>query len=161
VIELSVEGHEPGDVITLPTGGGRLAVRARARSAQPVISDLELVVNGRVVAATACADGATGLSLEDAVEVTSGSWIAARSRSSRQIESAFASSMASHTSPVYVEVPDRPVRPSAEDAAVIGAIIDGARTWVAELATVPDPAERSRMTAFFDHSLRLLEERLA
>jgi hypothetical protein len=68
--------------------------------------------------------------------------------------------MVAHTSPVYVEVRDRPLRPSPEDVAVISAVIAGARTWVDELATVPDPAERARMRGFFDESLRLIEKRL-
>ena len=42
ILELSVEGHEPGDVITLPSAG-RLEVAVRARAVQPVISELELV----------------------------------------------------------------------------------------------------------------------
>ena len=51
ILELGVDGHEPGDVIRLKSGG-RLEVMARARAAQAVLSDLELVVNGRIVAAT-------------------------------------------------------------------------------------------------------------
>jgi hypothetical protein len=159
VLELAVDGHEPGDVIQMRSAG-RLEVVARARAAQPVISELELVVNGRVVAATRAPTGSTELTLHETVEVAAGAWIAARSRSPHQIESAFATSMAAHTSPVYVEVADRPLVPSREDAGVVEQVIAGARTWVAELAAVADSGERARMVAFFDASLETFRRRL-
>jgi len=157
ILELSVDDHEPGDVIHLRSGG-RLEVVARARAAQAVLSDLELVVNGRVVAGTNAPD-ATELVLRETVEVEAGAWIAARSRSRSQIESAFATSMAAHTSPVYVEVAGRPLVAGAEEADVVEQLIDGARTWVAELAAVDEPVERARMVHFFDTSLETFRRR--
>ena len=68
--------------------------------------------------------------------------------------------MAAHTSPVYVEVQDRPLRPSPDDTAVVERIIDGARTWVAELASIADPDERDRMVRFFDVSLETFRRRM-
>jgi hypothetical protein len=159
ILELMVEGHEPGDVVRM-SAGGRLDVSVRARAAQPVISELELVVNGRVAAGTTSVPGSTELVLHETVEIAAGAWIAARSRSGHEIESAFTTSMAAHTSPVYVEVAGRPFVPSAEDAAVVEQVIAGARTWVAGLAAVADPAERARMVAFLDTSLATLRSRL-
>lgn len=166
LIELTVDGREPGDVIRLG-GPASLETVARVRAAQPVIGDLELLVNGRVVAATHADGGArtdggvTQLTLREDIRIDAGSWIAARSRSPYQIESAFTTSMAAHTSPVYVEVAGRPLVPSPEDARVVEQVILGARTWVAELAAVAEPAERARMVAFFDASLQALSERMA
>jgi hypothetical protein len=117
-----------------------------------VLSDLELVVNGRIVAATSAPDS-TELVLRETVDIGAGAWIAARSRSRSQIESAFATSMAAHTSPVYVDVAGRPLVGSAVEADVVEQLIDGARTWVAELAAVDDPVERARMVRFLDASL--------
>jgi hypothetical protein len=160
LLELSVEGHEPGDVIGLAGPAGLQAI-ARVRSAQPVVTDLELIVNGRVVAASSAADGPVGeLLLDERIEVGRGSWVAARSRSSAVIESAFTTSMAAHTSPVYVEVADRPLIPAASDVDVVAQVIEGARTWVAGLAAVPTPAERRRMLDYFDRSLETLRARL-
>lgn len=159
ILELAVDGHEPGDVIRLRSGG-RLEVALRARAAQPVITDLELVVNGRIVAATGAAVGSTELTLGETLDIADGAWIAARSRSGSEIHSAFATSMAAHTSPVYVEVPDRPLRGSTDDADVVEQIIDGARTWVAELASIADPDERDRMVRFFDVSLETFRRRV-
>ena len=85
ILELTVDGHEPGDVIGLGSAA-RLEVTARARAAQPVVTDLELVVNGRVVAATSAPTGGSSeLTLHDRVEIQAGAWIAARSRSQHQI----------------------------------------------------------------------------
>ena len=142
------------------SSAGRLEAAVRVRAAQPVITDLELLVDGRVVAAAGAASGVTSLELHETIEIGSGAWIAARSRSANLIELAFATSMAAHTSPVYVEVDGRPLVPSVEDGAVVEQIIEGARTWVAELAAVVEPSERARMVAFLDASLATLRERL-
>ncbi len=160
VLELAADGREPGSVIQMASAG-RLQVVARARAAQPVISQLELVVNGRVVAATSAAGGSSELSLNEPIDISAGAWIAARSRSSAEIRSAFTTSMAAHTSPVYVEVQDSPLVPAPQDAALVEQIMLGARTWVAELAAVAQPSERARMVAFFDASLATLRRRLA
>ena len=80
------------------------------------------------------------------------------------IQSAFATSMAAHTSPVYVDVADRPLfEPSDADA--ILTIIEGTRTWIETLATIRDQAERERQIAYLREAQRLLmarrEDRLA
>ena len=159
ILELAVDGHEPGDVIRMRSAG-RLEAAVRVRAAQPVVTDLELIVDGRVVAAVSAAEGVTSLELRETVEIEAGAWIAARSRSANVIESAFTTSMAAHTSPVYVEVDGRPFVPKAEAGVVVERIIEGARTWVDELAAVAEPAERARMVAFLDASLATLRERL-
>ncbi|HTC85772.1 MAG TPA: CehA/McbA family metallohydrolase, partial [Candidatus Acidoferrum sp.] len=146
VIELSLDGHEPGDVLFLPAAGGHLEARVRARAAQPIIGSLELVVNGRVVAAEDAPRGTDDLRLDAVVEVKTGAWIAARSRSGHEIHSAFSTSMASHTSPVYVEVADRPLFVPA-DAKAILEVIDGTVRWLETMAVVGDPARRARMAA--------------
>ena len=81
LIELAVEGREPGEIVTM-TSPGQLAFEARVRAAQPVVTDLELILNGHVVAAASSAGGATELVVRERVDVADGSWIAARSRSS-------------------------------------------------------------------------------
>ena len=132
-----------------------------ARASQPVINVVELVVNGRVVAATSpTAVGLLELRLDETIEVPAGSWIAARCRSTSEIRSAFTTSMAAHTSAVYVEVVGAPLVPPPADAAVVAQVIEGARTWVAGLAAVADPAERRRMVEFLDAGLELLRLRM-
>lgn len=49
--------------------------------------------------------------------------------------------MAAHTSPVYVEVLDRPLVTSADDVDVVEQLITGARAWVDGFAAVADPRD--------------------
>jgi hypothetical protein len=160
LIELSVDGHEPGDVIALPAGGGHLSAQVRARAAQPIIRSIELVMNGRVVAREEGAAGATELRLETAINVAAGAWIAARSLSDHEIHSAYNTSMAAHTSPVYVEVVDRPLFEPA-DASAILAVIDGTVRWLATMATIADPAIREGMVRRVAASGALLRDRIS
>lgn len=159
VIELAVDGQAPGDVLSLPPSGGRLEAHVRARSAQPVIGAVELVVNGQVVAVRESATPSADLSLETFVDIQAGSWIAARSRSEHEIHSAFNSSMASHTSPVYVEVKDRPLF-SVDEAGVILDVIDGTLRWVRDMAAVQRPIDRGRMVDLIAASAMLLRDRI-
>lgn len=160
VIELSVDGHEPGDVIALPAGGGHLPARTRARAAQPIIRSIELVVNGRVVACEELADGAADLTLDAEIDIEAGSWIAARSLSDHEIHSAYNTSMAAHTSPVYVEVVDRPLF-EPTDATAILAVIEGTERWLATMATIADPAIRDRMVQRVAASGAALRDRIS
>ncbi len=146
VIQLTVDGHEPGAVLALPASGGTLEVDVRARAAQPVISAVELVVNGRVVAREASPAGTSELRLATGVEIRAGSWIAARSLSDHQIQSAFMTSMAAHSSPVYVDVQDHP-QLAVDDARAILQVIDGTVRWLETIASIDDPVVRSAMAA--------------
>jgi hypothetical protein len=159
VIELSVDGHEPGEVVMLPRSGGRVEATVRARAAQPVIACVELVVNGRVVAREDAAAATDELRLSASIDMQAGAWIAARSRSDHEILSAFRTSMASHTSPVYVEVMDRPLF-VPDDAAAILQVIDGTARWLETMAAVADPALRAAMVARVASGGATLRERL-
>ena len=159
IIEMIVDDLEPGAVLGLPASGGRLPVQVRARAAQPVISAVELVVNGRVVARETAPAPTTDLRLAATVEVRQGSWVAARSLSDQQIQSAFTTSMAAHTSPVYVEVRDHPLF-VADDAQAILAVIDGTVRWLETMAAIDDPAVRANMAARIAASGATLRGRL-
>lgn len=159
VIELTVDGHSPGDVLSLPSTGGHLEVLVRARSAQPLISAVEVVVNGRVVAVEESASSSDDLAVKTLVDIRDGAWIAGRSRSKHQIHSAFNSSMASHTSPVYVEVRDHALC-NNEDARIILDIIDGTLGWVRDMAAVDRPHDRARMVTLIEESAAMLKGRL-
>ncbi|MFI5227318.1 MAG: CehA/McbA family metallohydrolase, partial [Candidatus Limnocylindrales bacterium] len=144
VIELAVDGHEPGAIIGLRSSGGSLEVRATARAAQATIASLEIVMNGRVVAVERSSGPVAELRLAATLDVRSGAWIAARTRSEHEIRSAFATSMAAHTSPVYVEVVDRPLF-DPDDAAAIAEVIEGTARWLETTAAVVDERRRDRM----------------
>jgi methyl-accepting chemotaxis protein len=63
--------------------------------------------------------------------------------------------MAAHTSPVYVEVADRPIG-SPEDAETIATIIDGNARWIETMAAIADPATRARMVETISAAARSL-----
>ena len=156
-VTLTVEGCEPGDVVRLGSGGGTVDVRASASAALPIIERLELVHDGEVVASAPAANGGDAARLAERVRVASSGFLAARVTSRQQIPSAFATSMGAHTSPVYLDVAGR--RPWSEaDAAVIGTIVDGARTWVEQLSTVRTAPERRRLADHFARSRRRLDD---
>jgi hypothetical protein len=67
--------------------------------------------------------------------------------------------MASHTSPVYVEVRDRPLF-NADDAGVILDIINGTLGWVRDMAAIGRPLDRARMVDLIADSAALLKDRL-
>jgi hypothetical protein len=58
---------------------------------------------------------------------------------------------------VYLEVPGRP-RFDPEAAAAIGTIIDGARMWVDQIATIAPGVDRRRMDDYFASSRARLDE---
>ncbi len=154
-VALDVDGCGPGEVVSMGRDGGSVEVQATASAAQPVIDRLELVHDG-VVVASASADGADRVRLAERVAVSKSGWLAARVTSHEQIHSGFATSMGAHSSPVYLDVAGRPAF-SSDDAAAIGTIIDGARTWVERVATVRSPEERARLAAYLATSRATLD----
>lgn len=160
-VDLQVEGCEPGDVVRLGRGGGTVEVRARASAALPVISGLELVHDGVVVAsasaATGAPDGVAELELAQRIAVNRSGWLAARVTSGHVIHSAFVTAMGAHSSPVYLDVPGRPCF-DPEAVEVIGTIIDGARTWASSIATVGPGVDRRRLDRYFESSRARLDE---
>jgi hypothetical protein len=159
VIEFVLDGREPGDVVRIGSSGGRFEAQVRARAAQRIITAVEVVMNG-VVVARRDADGSTdALDLDASIEVPGSAWIAARTRSNHAVNSAFATSMAAHTAPIYVEVADRPLF-AASDAEAILEVIDGTLRWLRDWAAVPTESERQRMVGFVEDSADRLRRRI-
>ena len=67
--------------------------------------------------------------------------------------------LGAHTSPVYVEVRDRPLF-NEDDAAVILDIINGTLGWVRDMAAIGRPLDRARMVDLIADSAALLKDRL-
>ncbi|CAN5657613.1 hypothetical protein BH23CHL8_BH23CHL8_04340 [soil metagenome] len=156
ILELWVDGHEPGDEVRLDPGAA-VEVELRARAAQPLIDGLEIVLDGSVVAASRVEDPVTELVLRETIRPQRTGWIAGRSLSPYVIGSAFASAMAAHTSPLYVEMPARPRRQPDLDVPL--ALIDGSRAWLEALAPLRSEADAARFRRFLDESERRLRER--
>ena len=120
-----------------------------------MIDGLELVHDGVVVGASS-ARGAAHLSLGERVTIERSGWLAVRVRSGATIRSGFSTNMGAHSSPIYLDVDGQ--RPyDAGDAAAIGTIIDGARTWIEAVAPVRSSAERARLAGFLAESRTTLD----
>jgi hypothetical protein len=155
LLQLQVEGHEPGDEVVLG-GHGTLEVVLRAVAAQPIIEGLEIVIDGRVVAQRG-SDPTCELVLRERIAVARSGWLAGRSRSSAVIGSAFASAMAAHTSAVYLSVRGRP-QPTP-DLRLPLTLIDGTRAWLEALAPLRDARDGARLRGFLDDAERRLRAR--
>ncbi len=108
IIDLRVEGHHIGDMLTLPGNGGTVEVEAHAESILP-IHRLEIVQQGRVVAATEERDGARQLRLSARLPIESHTWLAARVAGRGYFDAlahhdVWQRGVMAHTSPVYVAV---------------------------------------------------------
>ena len=156
-VEIAVDGQQPGDTVRLGRGGGTVDVSATATAALPVIEGLELIHDGTVIARADAPTGTDHIDLAERVGVTHGGWLAARVTSSQLIQSAFATAMGAHSSPIYLEVPGRPTF-DADDAAVIATIIDGGRTWMESVAPVAPHVDRRRLIAYFESAQAKLDE---
>jgi hypothetical protein len=158
LVELAVEGHGPGDVLRA-TEGATLEARIEARAAQPIIGAVELLLDGAVAASTSRPRPVTALALRASIHIDRSGWLAARVRSPLAVGSAFASAMAAHTSPLYVEVPDRPCGRAELEPALT--VVDGTRAWLEALAPVRDAAQARRFRRFLDDADRRLRERMS
>jgi len=155
----TVDGRAPGEEIKFRSGGGKLEVEARATSFCP-IHRLEVVFNGRAVASREQPEGTREMVLKDEVQVSGPGWIAARCLSryssfgSGQVPNKLA-----HTSPVYIVVPGQELfSPPAADYFLT--LIDGAQSWVENLATRPDPDRFEKILRLFRDARAELHRRL-
>jgi hypothetical protein len=147
MLELAVDGRGLGETMRL-SGPAQVRVRGRATAQYP-LNEVEVVVNGQVVArAEAGADRHT-ISVDQAVAIEHSGWIALRARGPRP-EVALAQTESrneqfAHTSPVYLEVADRPVQ-AREDARYFLAWIE--RLWldVRQRDRIP-PSRRAHVEA--------------
>jgi len=137
LILFQADGRVAGDEITLGAGGGTVEVQVEARSFVP-FHRLELVLNGRVVAAKEERAGTREMSLKEKVQVPGPGWLAARCASRLGPTTAWELGIQAHTSPVYIRVPGQELF-SAPAVAYMLTLIEGAQTWVENLATRPDP----------------------
>jgi hypothetical protein len=153
-----VDGHTPGDEITLGAGGGKLEVRAEAKSFVP-FHRLEVVLNGKVVASREEKAGTREMTLNEKVQVPGPAWLAARCASRLGPTTSWALGIQAHTSPVYVRVPEQELF-SAPAVAYMLTLIEGAETWAENLATRPDAERMARLRKVFRDAREHLHRRL-
>ena len=134
-------------------------MEARATCFFP-IHRLEVVFNGRVVASREQPEGAREMILKDEVQVPGPGWIAARCSS--RYSSAGTGQVpgkVAHTSPVYIVVPGQELF-SPPAAAYFLTLIDGAQTWVENLAIRPDAERFEKILRLFGDARAELHRRM-
>ncbi|HEX2524136.1 MAG TPA: hypothetical protein VHP35_18660, partial [Terriglobia bacterium] len=156
LIFFQADGKKPGSEITLKAGGASIEVRAEVRSYVPV-HRLDVVLNGQVVSSREESSGTKTLTLNDKIQVPGPGWLAARCASRLDLTGSLR--IAAHTSPVYLRVPDQDLfSPSA--AAYMLTLIEGAETWVKNLATRPEPEQLARISRVFTEARDRLHHRM-
>jgi len=155
LIDMTVEGKQVGDAMQLPGSGGTLEVAAHAESAWP-LGKIELVYNGRVVAAEQAARGAGALRVRARVKVTGSGWIAARCSGWERHPGGY---IAAHTSPVYLKCGETRAfdGPAAQHML---ALVEGGIEYLQTLSTVFDESSRKRMVKLFKEARQELQGRL-
>ena len=114
-MRFQVNGQEPGSTLTFDAATKSVRVSGSVESAVP-IERIEISVNGRVVKTVtpsnmATLSGAFENALAETVPLDGSSWIVVRAfEKNGGRRNRFA-----HSSPVYFEVPGRPLRPRREE----------------------------------------------
>lgn len=158
LVMFHADGHPPGAEITLGAGGGTIEVTADAQCFVP-IHRLEVIFNGKVVAAQEEPAGARTIRLAEKVKVQGPGWLAARCSSQSPPTTVWEFKIAAHTSPVYVNVPGRDLF-SPEAAAYFLKLIDGAQLYVETLATRPDAEAFARVRKVYTDARAELHRRM-
>jgi WD40 repeat protein len=114
LLQLSISGVGIGGALALPAGNHRLPVRITLRSNVP-LDHLELIGNGRIVAAVPLSGARTRADTTITVESAASGWYILRAYSDRAIEPVLDIYPFGTTSPIYVTVGGKPVR-SVSDA---------------------------------------------
>jgi len=149
------DGRAPGEEIPMGAGGGKIEVRAEAKSTVP-IHQVEIVWNGKVVATRQESAGARELTIEEPIHVSGPGWLAARCVSKVPYAEC---RVAAHTSPVYVVVPGEELF-SAPAVAYMLTLMDGAELWARNLATRTSPDRLNPVLHVFASARERLHQRL-
>ena len=149
-LELRVDGALPGDTVAVRPGGiAHVEVMWQSHYA---VERVEVLWNGRVVAAHACrGDGAGGAFAAD-VPTPGGGWIAARAASTTR--DSFFQPIYAHTSPVYL-VGGKPPAERAAAAAMFAGSIERALEWTATGGRFHTEAQRREVADLFRQGLEV------
>src|SRR5438552_3064330 len=158
LLTLRADGRVPGDVITLGAGGGKVEVETSAQCFVP-LHRIEIVMNGRIAASHEEPNGAHQLKLHEQLQVPGPAWIAARCLSTLGPTTDWHFKVLAHTSPVYLDVPGQEVF-SAPAAAFLMTLIEGAETWVNNLATPSDPESMARIRQTYREARQRLHHKM-
>jgi hypothetical protein len=158
MLELHVNGSEPGDTIELPKPS-ELRVEAVARG-RIDFGRLEMVQNGRVVeSATArSAGGHFEAAIDVRHAVSEPGWLAARITASAKNE--YAQPLFAHTSPVYLTVAGRTITREG-DLRFLLSQVESARSAVVENAKFDTSQQQNNVLNLYDQAIADLQARLS
>jgi hypothetical protein len=154
LLSMTADENGPGSVLALPDSGKAVRVRAEAHSATP-FGRLEMLYNSEVVAACEPDGDRCTATIETDVPVDSGGWLAACCRGGEN-----GSPVRAHTSPVYLEIEGRPLRPNADAIAPLLAVLDVMLTWVRRDARCANEQQREQLAETFQTARRELFGRM-
>jgi hypothetical protein len=143
LLEFTVNGVEPGGVVRLPASGGKVAVRAVARSVA-AFDRLEVLCGAIGMRPTGTPPTA---SLEAELAFTRSGWLAARCCDSGSTPPW--GPVAAQSSPVYVEVEGRPPRPDPAVVAQFTSRLDKMLRWAEREARYANDRQREHLADVF------------
>ncbi len=139
--------------------GDEILLKTRVKSAIPV-EKLEIVHGGEIIAKMENPDGLLDLTLEIKTKVRKSSWFGARAYASELLDyqkcealgtTGMGVPLMAHTSPIYVEVDDKPVV-SADDAQYLLALCDKGLEWVQSKGNFEKPEHKREMIELFERA---------
>jgi len=147
LLDLTINGQEPGAVIELPANTDRVRVRASARSQSP-FERLEIVINGHAVAAVEASGSPSSAIIEGELEIPGSGWIAARCWGGDLADPA-AETVTAHTSPTYVEVAESPHAGDPINVAYLLDQLNQTLHWAEHGARYENEKQREALTGIF------------
>ena len=158
LLQFHVDGQMPGGEIKLGATGGTVEVMVEGKSHVP-FHRLEVVWNGKVVASREDQGGSRDLNLREKIPLSGPGWLAARCASRYGPTTAWSLGIQAHTSPVYVTRPGQELF-STPAATYFLSLIDGAESWVKNLATRPDTERLARVLRLFADARERLHQKM-
>jgi hypothetical protein len=148
----TVNGQDPGAVITASSFANTVHIRAEVKSLSP-LKRLEILIDGRVIAHAAPRPSKTeGVLHSEIIDgdfpVPASGWLAARCWGDHGI--------AAHTSPVYLRAENQRAHADATSLAKLVSSLEAGLTWVNEKARLEKQGQRERSVSVFESARTLL-----
>jgi hypothetical protein len=109
---------------------------------------LDLLVNGEVQASKAPSGDQLSAVVETDLVCQQSAWVAATCHGPARLASG--ACVFAHTTPVYLDVRDRPIRPGADNLAPLLLALERTRTWVVEQASCESDRQRAHLLGVLD-----------
>lgn len=148
LLEFTVNDEMPGETIRLAPGKVKLRVKARAQSLEPY-EQLEIVHNGKVIRSVKPTGKHFDATIDEAIEVERGGWIAARAHGRKMLEYGatwWKMPVFAHSSPVYLDMPGRPAQ-AGESARLFLDQLRYLQRWAEQQAKFPTQQNKAEALA--------------